>query len=130
SGDEERRKKWKPLDVIPVRMRDHQMAVAARLLRGHQRVPESVSAGPAVEDHEGAIDASNLHARGVAAIAQRGGTRLGHGTTGTPEPDVHSVPLWSSRAASSRHEAVGRAGQAPAWPSTDRSTAECMPQRT
>ena len=107
--DEERREKREPLDVIPVGVGDHQMAVAARPARGHQGLSQSVRAGPAVENDQRAIDAPDLHAGRVAAVAQRGWPRLGHGPARTPESDVHAVSPCTSRA--------------PWRPGTDRSTA-------
>src|SRR5262245_15616709 len=125
---EERREERETLDVIPVGVRDQQMAVVRGLARGHQRMSQLVSAGPTVEDQEGPVDASDLYARCVAAIAERGGARLGDGTTGAPEPDLHHVSLADL-------------GLAPAWtpamrprhgagPDTKRSIAESARQRT
>src|SRR5215471_18865078 len=96
------REEGESLDVIPVGVGDHQVAVAARLACGHERVSQSVSASPTVEDHKGAIEASDLHARCVATIAERSWTGLGHGTASAPEPDIHAVPLCTSAAPTSR----------------------------
>src|SRR5262245_33790847 len=125
---EERREEREALDVIPVGVRDQQMAVARGLAPGHQRVSQLVSAGPTVKDQEGPIDASDLYARRVAAIAERGGARLGYGTTGAPEPDLHHVSLRPS----DRHllgrqlrDLLTTRGRTP-----KRSIAESAPQRT
>src|SRR5262249_25699922 len=78
-------------------------------------------------DQEGPIDASDLYARRVAAIAERGGARLGYGTTGAPEPDLHHVSLRPS----DRHllgrqlrDLLTTRGRTP-----KRSIAESAPQR-
>ena len=58
--------------------------------RGYrQREPQVVSAGAAVEHHEGPVGGSNLHARGVAAVAQGGVPRLRDRPAGSPEANAH-----------------------------------------
>src|SRR5262249_30887783 len=51
TAPEERREEREPLDVVPVRVGDHQMAADGGAAR-HQRLPEAVAPGAAVE-HEG-----------------------------------------------------------------------------
>jgi hypothetical protein len=52
-----------------------------------------VGTGAAIEDDQRAVIAPHLNTRRVAAVAQRGSTRLGQGSAGTPKPDIHPCTL-------------------------------------
>src|SRR4030095_4729264 len=97
--NEQRREEREPLDVIPVGVGDQQVAVAGGPARGRQRLSQAVRPGPAVQHDQRAVVATDLDAGRVAAVAQRGGTRLGHGPTGPPESDIHAVSPYAEGAA-------------------------------
>ena len=73
-GVEQGREEGKALDVVPVRVGDHQVPTHGAPVRG-QRQPESVGAGAAVEDDQGAVRRAHLDARRVAPVTERGRTR-------------------------------------------------------
>src|SRR6516165_6042562 len=50
-------------------------------------------AGAAIQDDQRVVVAPHLNTRRVAAVAQRGSTRLGEGSAGTPKPDIHPCTL-------------------------------------
>ena len=63
------------------------------LTGGHQRLAELARAGAAVQDDQRAIVGADFHARGVAAVAQCGGTGRGDGAARPPETDPHDRPI-------------------------------------
>ena len=94
-GVEQGREEGKALDVVPVRVGDHQVPTHGAPVRG-QRQPESVGAGAAVEDDQGAVRRAHLDARRVTPVAERGRTRHRQRPTGAPEPDQHRRPPGSA----------------------------------
>jgi hypothetical protein len=67
---EHRGEKRKALDVIPVRVGDHEVTAHGLLGLGHQRLPETMSHGDAVQDDQGSVVRPRLDAGRIAAIAQ------------------------------------------------------------
>ena len=67
---EHRGEERKALDVIPVGVRDHQMPAYGLRGLGHQRLPETMSAGATVEDDQGSVVGPRLDTGRIAAVAQ------------------------------------------------------------
>ena len=94
---EQRREERQALDVVPVGVADEQMAATRAAGSAISAWPSSWIAGAAVEHEQRAGVGAHLDARGVAAVADRGGPGLGDRTPRAPEGDFHSAPTLVAR---------------------------------
>src|SRR5687767_6247817 len=83
--------------MVAVRVGDEQMSPDRP--RQRQRQAESPGPGAAIEDHQRAVVGPDLHAGGVAAIAERRGAGRGDRATSAPETDAHPRPPAPTAAA-------------------------------
>ena len=67
--DEQRRKEWKSLNVIPMGVRDEEMAMGRTVARRHQGASALVCASAAIEYHKGTVGGAHFHTGGIATIA-------------------------------------------------------------
>ena len=97
AGNEERREKREPLDMVPVRVGDQQVSAHGLRSRGKQRLPETMRSGAAIEDDEGPVGWPHLHTGGVASVAQRRRPWRGQRSPRPPEPDPYHGMSHPSR---------------------------------
>src|SRR5262245_34008202 len=90
SLDEERRKKGKTLDVVPVRVSEQEMTAYGVLARRHQASAQIMSTGAAVQDYQRPIRSAHFHAGSVASVANRARPGLCQRAARPPESNAHS----------------------------------------
>ena len=87
--DEERSKKGKSLDVVPVRVSEQEMTAHGTLARRHKVSTQIMSTGAAVQDNQSPISSPHLHTGGVPPVANRARPRLCQRASRPPEPNTH-----------------------------------------
>ncbi len=87
--NEEGREERQTLNVVPMRVRDQDVAAPSAPLL-HQRSAERACTGAGVNDERSSRIRHHLDARGVAAITKRGTARRGNGSACSPEAHNHS----------------------------------------
>jgi len=83
-----RRKKWQPLNMIPVRVREQQGKIERAPFEFHKQRPTELAQSRAGIQDNNLAAATDFHASGVATITHRARPRRGNRAANTPEFDV------------------------------------------